>query len=215
MGIPNYWNVLTNLAFVLAGLFGLYIDKPGGDRQLRWCYRLFFVGVILAGFGSGYFHWRPNTYTLIADRLPMAIAFMALTAALIGESLNADVGRKLLWPLQTVGAFSVLWWGYSEHIGQGDLRLYGMVQFVPMVALPLLIWKRGSRLQPLRYVVWTMILYALAKAAELLDRQIYAAGELVSGHAIKHLIAAGACVAFAQGLRFRQPSRDPGKSVEC
>ena len=116
-----------------------------GDRQLRWSYRLFFVGVVLTGFGSGWFHWQPNNQTLIADRLPMAIAFMALTSALVGESFHATLGRRLLWPLQLLGVASVLWWGYSEHLGRGDLRLYVLVQFVPMLILPVIIWRRRSR----------------------------------------------------------------------
>lgn len=203
-GIPNFWNVVTNAAFVVVGLIGLYLDKPGGDPQLCWCYRLFFLGVALAGFGSGWFHWRPDAYTLIADRLPMAIAFMALTSALVGESYRAELGRKLFLPLQLVGVGSVIWWGYSEHLGRGDLRLYVLVQFAPMVILPLMIWRRGSRYQPLNYVVWTMALYALAKVAELLDKPLFALGGLVSGHAAKHVIAAAACGAFAVGLQKRR-----------
>ncbi len=202
-GIPNFWNVVSNAAFVVVGLVGLYIDKPGGDVQLRWCYRLFFIGVVLTGFGSGYFHWRPDHYTLIADRLPMAIAFMALTSALLGESYYAELGQRLLWPLQLLGAASVLWWGYSEHIGAGDLRLYVVVQFVPMVALPLVIWRRRSRFLPLKYVWGTILLYGMAKVVELLDQQVFALGGWISGHGLKHFVAASACAAFARGLQKR------------
>ena len=50
-------------------------------------------------------------------------------------------------------------------------------------------------------------LYILAKVTEYADAAIFSAtGELVSGHTLKHLAAAGACYAVYLALRMRQPA---------
>lgn len=59
-GIPNFFNVFSNIAFVLVGLLGLY-KTSGRDRikiitENRVSYKVFFIGVALVGVGSGYYH---------------------------------------------------------------------------------------------------------------------------------------------------------------
>lgn len=68
---------IVSLAFglkLLAGGVG-----TGGLPELLWHYRIFFVGVLLTGLGSAYYHWRRDNATLFWDRLPMTIGFMALS----------------------------------------------------------------------------------------------------------------------------------------
>ncbi len=38
-----------------------------------------------------------------------------------------------------MGIFSVLWWHWTELSGQGDLRLYLIVQFYPVLVIPFII----------------------------------------------------------------------------
>src|SRR5262245_63120081 len=71
LGIPHFWNVVSNLPFVLVGAIGLW--QFGRDRASF----VLFLGVFLTGFGSAYYHWDPNDDTLFWDRLPMALTFMA------------------------------------------------------------------------------------------------------------------------------------------
>ena len=83
--IPNFWNVVSNLPFVLVGLLGLYKlkfpDKLKVINDTNIAYILLFFGTFLVGFGSGYYHLAPDNQTLVWDRLPMTIAFMALLVA--------------------------------------------------------------------------------------------------------------------------------------
>ena len=124
-GIPNVWNVISNIPFIVIGAAGLahYRDSTATV--------FIFFGIFLTGFGSSYYHWSPNDDTLFWDRLPMALAFMAILANAVEERLNARAGVILLWPLLAIGVFSLLLWRWN-----GDLRLYGWVQFFPVLALP-------------------------------------------------------------------------------
>src|SRR5438874_11279915 len=59
LGIPNFWNVVSNLPFVVVGAMGL---QAMGLQHFRrdLSAGVFFLGVFLTGFGSSYYHWNPN-----------------------------------------------------------------------------------------------------------------------------------------------------------
>src|SRR6266545_126733 len=67
-GVANGWNVLSNLAFLAVGLYGLrrVWMAPAGprtafvDARERWPYALFFTGVALTGVGSASITGRPT-----------------------------------------------------------------------------------------------------------------------------------------------------------
>ncbi len=69
----------------------------------------------------------------------MSVAFMALLSLLIGERVSWRLGATLLWPLVAIGVGSVLYWAWTEARGAGDLRPYGLVQFLPMLLIPILL----------------------------------------------------------------------------
>jgi len=48
-------------------------------------------------------------------------------------------------------------------------------------------------------------LYVPAKLAEYQDRTIYSAGSIMSGHTLKHLLAAAACFAILRYFQTRRP----------
>jgi hypothetical protein len=98
--VPNFLNVVSNALFLVIGIWGMR-DVLGASRArslfidlLRepWPYLLFFVGVTFTAFGSSYYHLNPNDHTLLWDRLPMAIGFMALVGALISERISVQAG---------------------------------------------------------------------------------------------------------------------------
>src|SRR5262249_18732432 len=72
-----------------------------------------------------------------------------------------------------------------------DLRFYFVVQFFPLVALPLLFLFFKPRYTGTGDMIASLACYGLAKVVEVLDANIYAQGGLVSGHTLKHLIAGG------------------------
>ena len=210
-GVPNFWNVVTNLPFLLVGAFGLSRIARLLRPQLRREFVLFSTGVLLVAFGSSYYHLAPSNATLVWDRLPMTIGFMALFTLVVRDRLSESVGRRALWPLIAVGASSVLYWFSTELQGQGDLRAYLVVQFLPMLLIPLILLS-GAGAGGLRASwIWaTLAIYLVAKQAESYDRALYVLTGLLSGHSLKHLVAAGAVLcAVLAALRPASPSMPP------
>jgi hypothetical protein len=197
-GIPNALNVLSNVAFVLVGALGLWSVWPGrtaGPVHFQsageWGpYVVFFGGFALTGLGSAYYHLAPGNETLVWDRLPLAITLMGLFAATIVERIGVKTGLVLLGPLVAVGIVSVLWWAAGERRGEGDLRLYALVQFFPMLAVPLMALLFPSRYTRGADLVIVVVIYGLAKGFELLDARLLALGGVVSGHTCKHVAVA-------------------------
>ncbi len=194
LGIPNFWNVVSNFPFVAVGAIGL--ARCRGDAATA----VIFIGIFLTGLGSSYYHWSPNDGTLFWDRLPMALAFTAILASAIEERVSARAGAILLWPLLAVGVSSLLLWRWS-----GDLRLYAWVQFFPCLALPLMFLLLPPKYTGTYYWIVAAALYTLAKLFEHFDVAIYSLGHVVSGHTLKHLAAAGACLAILRYYQTRRP----------
>jgi hypothetical protein len=207
-GVPNFWNVVSNLPFLLIGLEGireLYRGKLAVMAEFREGYLLFFLGIALIGPGSAWYHLAPDNAGLVWDRLPMTLGFMAFLAVIIAEYISVPAGRVLLWPLVLAGLASVLYWKISEARGQGDLRWYGLVQFLPMLLIPLILLLFRLSFTGSAYP-WAMLgAYGAAKLAELLDAPLFRVLYPLSGHALKHLLAAAAAYAFLLGLRRRKP----------
>jgi hypothetical protein len=212
LGIPHALNVLSNMPFAAAGGFGL--AAVAGARRRRpaafdgpWhagAYVALFGGVALTSIGSSYYHLAPDNERLVWDRLPMAVGFMGLVAAMLTERVWRGLARVLLAPLLALGAFSVAWWAWTEGRGAGDLRLYGLVQFgsLAVVVLLLVLYRDGPSRSG-RYIWAALALYGLAKVFEALDAPIFEIGGVVSGHTLKHLAAAAGIVPLAVMIRRR------------
>ena len=82
-GIPNFYNVASNLPFLLVGFVGsiFCFRKLIGPSQTAWL--IFFVGIGLVAFGSTYYHLEPSNQRLLWDRLPMTFGFMGMFAGLL------------------------------------------------------------------------------------------------------------------------------------
>jgi hypothetical protein len=133
----------------------------------------------------------------------MTVVFMSLLALLIGDRIGPRAGRMLLGPLIVLGTGSVLWWRLTEAAGRGDLRLYALVQFFPMLAIPLMLLLFPGRYHGAAGFGWMLGWYALAKVFELLDQQIFAIGGVVSGHTLKHVAAGIAVLQLWRAMRRR------------
>jgi hypothetical protein len=220
LGFPNVGDVLSNLTFAVFGLWGLVfllrltaeqIPKHFHDRRERWPYLFVFAGMLLTAFGSWYYHLNPNNASLVWDRLPMAIAFMSLVAAVIAERISLRAGLWLLPILLLIGMGSVLLWYMSEVRGAGDVRFYVAVQVYSVLVLVVALFMptRYTRGSDLAVVAG---LYALAKALEFLDEPIFELGHIVSGHTLKHLAAAAGGYWILRMLQKRRPL--PGLSSD-
>jgi hypothetical protein len=209
LGVENAADVLSNLPFLVIGAIGLALLWR--SRRTRFflreearAYWLLFGAVALTGVGSSYYHLAPDDARLVWDRLPIAIAFMALLSAVVTERINAQAGITLLWPFVVIGAASVLYWAMFD-----DLRPYLLLQYGAIAAIfAVCVWfpSRYTRGADILVAVAT---YAVAKVAEALDTRIYAFGEIVSGHTLKHLMAALAIGWLLRMLYLRRAINPP------
>ncbi len=200
-GIPNTWDVLSNVPFVLIGLYGLFATrKTAIDGIYRTTAIIFFIGMVLTGFGSGYYHLSPSNETLVWDRLPMTIAFMAFFSFILSVHINERVGRVVLVPLLVLGISSVFYWDYTESIDAGDLRFYAVIQFLPILLIPTIILMFPSPRYLIKYIWWIITAYVAAKLLEHFDAQVLSMLGVVSGHSLKHVAASLSGIAFLYAL---------------
>ena len=131
LGVPHFWNVMSNLPFAVIGLLGCWwliragktssaFSEPGE----RIAYFVFFFGEFLTCFGSGYYHSAPSNETLVWDRLVFSLMLTSFFAVVLTEFVSLRAGKLILAPLVLLGLMSVLYWNWTESAGRGDLRLY-------------------------------------------------------------------------------------------
>ncbi|MBN2577512.1 MAG: ceramidase domain-containing protein [Pirellulales bacterium] len=209
LGVPNFWNVVSNAPFLLVGGWGLFVltrkHTPGLLPPLRGAYFCLFVGTLLVGLGSSYYHLDPNDSTLVWDRLPMTIAFMAVLAIAVGEYIDVRWGARLLVPLLVCGVLSIVYWHRT-----GDLRPYFLVQFLTLLLIFLILLLFRPGLRPASYFWLALGSYGLAKILELLDLPIYNTLHGTSGHTLKHLAAAVAIALLVLAVKRRRPEPEKG-----
>lgn len=179
---PRAFPVWSNIGFLIVAVMGFVSMRTIAARLAPGDHiapiRTFFIGILLTFFGSFWYHLSPDDARLIADRAGIVIASAAMIAIVIGE-------RPLiaLAAFEIVGVLSVVDWYRRD-----DLRLYGFVQFFPalLIVVAFLLGFRYTR-------SWILLLavagYAVAKICELKDRAIFDTLG-VSGHTLKHLVAA-------------------------
>lgn len=186
LGIPNFWNVLSNILYALAGIWGIFLlCSPGKvlfiDDRERWPWLGVSTGLILTALGSAYYHLAPDNFRLVGDRLAMVVVFMSFATALITERINVKFGL-LLWPvLLAIGFYSVLHWYRVD-----DLRLYlGLQVFTALVVLVMVFAPSSySRSSDLAVV---LLLFGLAFLFETYDPEVATFTEnRISGHTLKH-----------------------------
>lgn len=209
LGIANAADTLSNVPFLIVGALGLlflwreHSQSPSqrfvvaGEMSAYW---ILFGAIALTAFGSAYYHLAPDDARLVWDRLPMSSAFTALLAATVAERIRLTWGLHLLVPLVILGAGSVAYWRWT-----GNLLPYAIAQFGSIAAILAIVILFRSRYTQGSLIFAVLAIYALAKGAELLDARIYALGHIVSGHTLKHLLAAAASCLLLRMLQSRRP----------
>lgn len=193
-GIAHAGDVLSNLAFLLAAAYGAWrLRGQTWSTSERAAWHVFLCALVLTAAGSSWYHLAPDDARLVWDRLPIALA----CAALLALALRSGLALLLL----AVGAVaSVCWWRVT-----GDLRVYLLLQGAPLVLIPLLQWRAGVPAPQRRAFGLAVGLYVLAKLCEAGDHAGYELLVVISGHTLKHLLAALAAAvlahAFASGPR--------------
>jgi hypothetical protein len=198
-GLPNAMDVMSNLPFAIIGVWGL--------RWLHWfervqahghevgpqppvntldCAWLFFAGLIFTAAASAFYHLQPDDLRLAADRAGMAVAFAGLIGCAVCERVSARAGWPAAWFTLAGGLLAVAAFHETRNVLPWALVQFGGMALVVALAL----------LKPVEGAIglklgWVIGFYALAKLFELGDQAIFeATHELVSGHTLKHLVAA-------------------------
>jgi hypothetical protein len=174
-----------------------------GLGRLRGIFdRVLFAGVLLTFFGSSYYHLAPSDGRLVWDRLPMTLVFMPLLACAIAKGGNSRSSNALLAFFVAGGIASVCVWSVT-----GDLRFYVLIQFGPLLILLPSLWFVCDA----RYLTAILAFYALAKLCEFYDRAILSVSP-VSGHSIKHILAATAAYFL---LRWRMMAQSASSNTSA
>ena len=183
---------------------------------------LFFSGLMITGAASAYYHLTPNNDGLAIDRLGMVVAFAGMLGLAAAERVSVRAGMICALATMVFGVLSVAVWA-----GTGNVLPWGVVQFGGMAGVVALAFAAPvsqmmsssvsrsvpqettrstpppiapSSTPPIAWG-WVIAIYALAKACELADSQIYAfSQQLISGHSLKHLIAACAAAPVVWAL---------------
>lgn len=186
--IPNFLNVVTNLPFAFVGLIGLQGIRNIKEQELKHIFLTLFIGFLLLTGGSAYYHWFPQNNTLVYDRIPIVIILMSFFAFIIYTCINNRTGYTVFFILNIIGVTSVIYWAISEGMDNGDLRWYGMVQFFPVITIPLILILYRSSIQFRKEIFFIFFFFGLAKLCEKFDKEIYhLLSNNISGHSLKHL----------------------------
>jgi hypothetical protein len=199
-GVPHAGDVLSNLAFVVAGLAGAWslwrLPRRSLANMQRAMAALFFGGLIVTAACSSWYHLQPDDARLVVDRSGMAIAF----AGLLGLAAAAHVSERA-GALVGLGLLLVAPWAIHAA-ASGELLPWAVLQFGGMAALCAVAWLRPLPNAVGMHWLAVVVIYALAKLAEAGDAWVFeTTHQLVSGHSLKHLIAAMAAWPVVAALK--------------
>jgi len=202
-GIPHFADVISNLGFALVALWGWWQLAPAcrhAGLKDGWAgYRLFLIGLFLTAIGSSYYHLAPDDASLVWDRLPIALACGGLLAGVRGDACKRR-SNGLATLLAVFGIASVAWWHFTGLTGVGDLRPYLLLQALPIILIPLWQWLYDIPRAERWAFAGALLLYVIAKFAELYDHEIAAILGAITGHTLKHLLATAAAAGIVGSL---------------
>ncbi|MFM2275896.1 MAG: hypothetical protein RL211_1768 [Pseudomonadota bacterium] len=189
-GLPYAMDVLSNVPFAMGGIWGLltlqrqYVG-PGTKWQQSLA-ALFFAGLIITALCSGYYHGRPDNASLLVDRLGMVVAFAGLLGLAAVDRVSARAGMATAGVVLLLGSLAVKVWAAS-----GNLLPWVVLQVGGLLLMLLLArWKAVPGAWGI-HLGAVVVVYAVAKLLELGDHLMFdVTAELVSGHSLKHVVAA-------------------------
>jgi hypothetical protein len=194
LGIPNFMDVMTNLGFILGGIY-CWMHLPANIYH-RLILKILAISLWGIALGSAYYHYHPVNETLVWDRLPMTIAFMTIFNLILSFVYGQGLARRLLGPMIALGLFSIVVWVFLD-----SLKLYFVVQFAPMALIVFALLAFDSGDVSKRPIGLCLLFYVFAKIVEHKDAVIFnLTGEIISGHSLKHLFAALATMIIAKAF---------------
>jgi hypothetical protein len=185
LGVPNTLDVVSNVAFVIVALWMW--------RRTTGLARLACAGTAAIGIGSAIYHWAPSDTTLALDWAPIATTLMWVLATVVEDRGGPGRAFAVAGAIAAIG--SVVWWLATGGTDGGDMTAYVVVQGAGVALPPLVALFRQGRAPALRLVL-ALGLFGVARMCAAHDTQLLETIR-VSGHTLKHVIAA---LAAAVGL---------------
>lgn len=207
LGIPCVMDVLSNGLFALAGLAGLWrLARTPATVLLpaqRTLATLFFAGLLLTTAGSSWYHWQPDDAGLAVDRAGMSLAFAGLLGLAVADRISNRAGSALAACVLLLAPVAA-----ALPLVNGNMGPWAVVQAGGLVVLAALALRR-VRPGALGFSVGAVLaLYAVAKGLEVADHAVFALTQgFVSGHSLKHAVAALAALPVLWALQRLHPGR--------
>ncbi len=198
LGVPNALDVLSNLGFLVAGLYGLHQVASGRlclfSAAMKAGVVVTFFGFVATAIGSTAYHLAPADAGLVADRLGMVVAFAGVLGMAAAQRVSARAGFALLGTALLLGPCAVIAWSIL-----GTLTPYAVMQFGGIALLLGLL--SAPALGPGPRWRWLVAAYLAAKVFEGADAFVWnLTSHVVSGHTLKHLVAALPVLAVTMAL---------------
>lgn len=201
LGVPNALDVMSNLGFLVAGLYGLH--EVWSERlhlfsaALKAGVVVTFLGFVATAIGSAAYHLAPADAGLVADRLGMVVAFAGVLGMAAAQRVSSRAGLALLGTALVLGPCAVIAWSML-----GTLTPYAVMQFGGIALLLGLL--TAPAIGPGPNWRWLVAAYLAAKVFEGADAFVWdLTGHVVSGHTLKHLVAALPVLAVTMALEFK------------
>lgn len=198
-GLPYAMDVLSNIAFALAGTVGflawLRVRRIG--RVERVMSGAFLAGLLLTAGASAWYHWQPDDARLAIDRIAMSVAFAGLLGLAVAGRVSERAGLTVGLLVLVLAPLAAL-----QARDTGNVLSWAVLQFGGMALIICLAWVRAASTS--LDVRWGLVILAYA-AAKLLEAQDHAVFDWtagwVSGHSLKHFAASLAAGPVIAALR--------------
>lgn len=203
LGMLHAGDVLSNLGFALAAMAGGWQLLRSGlqiNAAARAMCTLFFTGLACTAMASAAYHLAPTDAGLFWDRTAMGLVF----AGLLGLAVQTRLDDASAWVIAiatlVAAPLSLAVWSHTGNLLPWSLLQGGGMLLVLWLAF---VAVRKSAM-PLS-LGWVIAWYVLAKLLELSDLGVFElTGGWVSGHSLKHWVAAAAALPVLQALHARQ-----------
>ena len=183
---PGFWaepvNALSNLAFVLAGLWGVRAVRRTGAgtfaEVLAWW-------VVAIGIGSFLFHTFANRAMIWADILPIAGFTLAYTLLNLRRFMGLSWPRALAIFFAFYAAAGLLTWAVPEWLRLATNGSTGyLAPFLALIFFGFLVVSNGNRAG--WHNIWAAAIFSVAVTFRAIDPQVCGTFPLGS-HFLWHL----------------------------
>ena len=131
----------------------------------------------------------------------MALGFVGILTAVLGEHIGEAYELRVYFPTLAAGIAGIVMGHFAD-----DLRIYAWVQFGSLLVIVLTLCLFRARYSHRAHIAGAFGFYVLAKLAEASDRPLFELTDhVMSGHSVKHLLAAAAPLVLLDMLLRRSP----------